>query len=187
MIQNKLGMAAPLSSHLHEDSLHVSDKRQLRRSRHSHLQSRLFHFLLSFSLQWLPSSMHSQLQVSSLSLCFPLSHSCLQLQLQAVWLLREISACSELLLISLTLIVTSSCSLAVHWRAKKRKQVHVILWKIKEQSAMCVSYIYICALVYSNFIGNHRVLCLSFAWTKNGLETQLIHGLISATCRKPWF
>lgn len=179
-------MDAPFSSHLHEDSLHVSERRQLRRSRHSHLQSRLLHFLFSFSLQWLPSSMHSQLQVSSLSVCFKLLHPWLQLQLQAVWLLREISACFESLLISLTLIVTSSCSPTVHWRAEKRKQVHVILWKIKEQSAISVSYIYMCVFI-SSFIGNHRVLCLSFVWTKTGLETQLIHGLISVARRKRWF
>lgn len=186
MIQNKPRMDAPLSSHLHEDSLHVFGETQSWRSRHSHLQSRLLHFLFSSS-QWLPSSMHSQLQVSSLNHCVALLHFCgLQLQLQAVWLLREISVWFNLLLKSLTLIVTSSCSLTVHLRAKKRKQVHVILWKIKEQSAIRVSYIYRCVFI-SNFIGNHHVLCLSFAWTKNGLERQLIHGLISAACSKRCF
>lgn len=143
MIQNKPRMDAPLSSHLHKDSLHVSDQRQLGRSRHSHLQSPLIHFLFASS-QWLPSSMHSQLQLSWLSLCVALLHSWLQLQLQAVWLLREISVWFKSLLISLTLIVTSSCFPIVHWRTKKWKQVRVILWKIKEQSAIRVRYIYMC-------------------------------------------
>ena len=178
-------MDVPLSSHLHEDSLHVSDKRQLRRSRHSHLQSRLFHFLLSFSLQWLPSSMHSQLQVSFLNFCFAL-HFCLQLQSQAVWLLREISACFKLLLISSTRIVTSSSFVTVHRSAKKGIKCMSFCERSKSK-AQFVSVTFICALVYSNFIGNHRVLCLSYAWTENGLETQLIHGLISAAYSKRCF
>ena len=143
MIQNKPRIDAPLSSHLHKDSLHVSDQRQLGRSRHSHLQSPLIHFLFASS-QWLPSSMHSQLQLSWLNLCVALLHSWLQLQLQAVWLLREISVWFKSLLISLTLIVTSSCFPIVHGRAKKWKQVRVILWKIKEQSAIRVRYSYMC-------------------------------------------
>ena len=178
-------MDAPLYSHLHEDSLHVSDKPQLERSRHSHLQSRLFHFLLSFSLQWLPSSMHSQLQVSFLNFCFAL-HFCLQLQSQAVWFLREISACFKLSLISSTRIVTSSSFVTVHRSAKKGNKCMSFCERSKSR-AQFVSVTFICVLVYSNFIGNHRVLCLSYAWTKNGLETQLIHDLISAACSKRCF
>ena len=178
-------MDVPLYSHLHEDSLHVSDKRQLRCSRHSHLQSRLFHFLLSFSLQWLPSSMHSQLQVSFLNFCFAL-HFCLQLQSQAVWFLREISACFKLSLISSTRIVTSSSFVTVHRSAKKGNKCMSFCERSKSR-AQFVSVTFICVLVYSNFIANHRVLCLSYAWTKNGLETQLIHDLISAACSKRCF
>ena len=167
-------MDVPLSSHLHEDSFHVSDKRQLRRSRHSHLQSRLFHFLLSFSLQWLPSSMHSQLQVSFLNLCFAGLHSWLQLQLQAVWLLREISACFKLLLISSTRIVTSSSFVTVHRSAKKGNKCMSFCERSKSR-AQFVSVTFICALVYSNFIGNHRVLCFKLRvnqkWTGNAVDT----------------
>ena len=183
-------MDVPLSSHLHEDSLHVSPKWQLERSRHSHLQSGLFHFLLSASLQWFPSSMHSQLQVSSLNLCFAGIHcfdcSCSQLQLQAVWFLREISACFKLSLISSTRIVTSSSFVTVHRSAKKGNKCMSFCERSKSR-AQFVSVTFICVLVYSNFIGNHRVLCLSYAWTKNGLETQLIHDLISAACSKRCF
>ena len=179
-------MDVPLSSHLHEDSLHVSPRRQLERSRHSHWQSPSIHFLFASS-QWLPSSMHSQLQLSWLSLCVALLHSWLQLQLQAVWLLREISVWYNLLLISLTLIVTSSRFVIVHdWGAKKGSKYMSFCERSKSR-AQCVSVTFICALVYSNFIGNHRVLCLSYAWTKNGLETQLIHDLISAACSKRFF
>ena len=182
-------MDVPLSSHSHEDSLHVSPRRQLERSRHSHWQSRGLHFLLSFFLQWLPSSMHSQLQVSFLNLCFALSHwcFCLQPQWHSVWLLREISVWFNLLLISLTLIVTSSRFVILHdWGAKKGSKYMSFCERSKSR-AQRVSVTFICALVYSNFIGNHRVLCLSYAWTKNGLETQLIHDLISAACSKRCF
>ena len=182
-------MDVPPSSHLHEDSLHVPGGTQSCCSRHSHLQSRGLHFLLSFFLQWLPSSMHSQLQVSLLNLCFALSHwcFCLQLHSHSVWLLREISIWFNLLLISLTLIVTSSRFVIVHdWGAKKGSKYMSFCERSKSR-AQCVSVTFICALVYSNFIGNHRVLCLSYAWTKNGLETQLIHGLVSAACSKRCF
>ena len=185
MIQNKPRMDTPLFSHLHKDSLHVSGETQSSRSRHSHLQSRLLHFLLSASLQWLPSSMHSQLQVSFLNFCFAL-HFCLQLQSQAVWLLREISACFKSLLISSTRIVTSSSFVTVHGSTKKGNKCISFCERSKGR-AQFVSVTFICELVYSNFIGNHRVLCLSYAWTKNGLETQLIHGLISAACSKRCF
>ena len=178
-------MDVPPSSHLHEDSLHVPGETQSCCSRHSHLQSRGLHFLLSFFLQWLPSSMHSQLQVSFLNFCFAL-HFCLQLQSQAVWFLREISACFKLSLISSTRIVTSSSFVTVHRSAKKGNKCMSFCERSKSR-AQCVSVTFICALVYSNFIGNHRVLCLSYAWTKNGLETQLIHGLISAACSKRCF
>ena len=178
-------MDVPLSSHSHEDSLHVSPRRQLERSRHSHWQSRELHFLLSFFLQWLPSSMHSQLQASFLNFCFAL-HFCLQLQSQAVWFLREISACFKLSLISSTRIVTSSSFVTVHRSAKKGNKCMSFCERSKSR-AQFVSVTFICVLVYSNFIGNHRVLCLSYAWTKNGLETQLIHDLISAACSKRCF
>ena len=178
-------MDASFFSHLHEDSLHVPGETQSCCSRHSHWQSRGLHFLLSFFLQWLPSSMHSQLQASFLNFCFAL-HFCLQLQSQAVWFLREISACFKLSLISSTRIVTSSSFVTVHRSAKKGNKCMSFCERSKSR-AQCVSVTFICALVYSNFIGNHRVLCLSYAWTKNGLETQLIHDLISAACSKRCF
>ena len=142
MIQNKPRMDAPLSSHLHKDSLHVSDQRQLGRSRHPHLQSPLIHFLFASS-QWLPSSMHSQLQLSWLSLCVALLHSWLQLQSQAVWFLREISACFKLSLISSTRIVTSSSFVTVHRSAKKGNKCMSFCERSKSRAQFVFLHLYV--------------------------------------------
>ena len=139
-------MDVPLSSHLHEDSLHVPGETQSCCSRHSHLQSRGLHFLLSFFLQWLPSSMHSQLQVSFLNLCFALSHwcFCLQLQSHSVWLLREISVWFKLLLISLTLIVTSSRFVILHdWSAKKEASTCHFVKDQRAERNVCQLHLYV--------------------------------------------
>ena len=136
-------MDVPPSSHLHEDSLHVPGETQSCCSRHSHLQSRGLHFLLSFFLQWLPSSMHSQLQASFLNFCFAL-HFCLQLQSQAVWFLREISACFKLSLISSTRIVTSSSFVTVHRSAKKETSVCHFVKDQRAERNSCQLHLYVC-------------------------------------------